>query len=365
MKRLILFLCLGLFLSFQHATHAQFNEPVISFEQLNHNFGQINEEGGMVDHIFTFKNTGSKALVINSVHSSCGCTIPVWPKEPIMPGATGDIKVTFNPINRPGAFRKSITVKSNARQSTTSLYIVGLVKAKPKTVADQYPIRMDGVRFKTNHISVTRIKKGESKTDTLFIMNDSDMDKKVTIQTPPPHLTFEIQPATLMPKQQGIIIVHFDSGKKDDWGFVMDKVFLSFNGVRYNNNLLAVSATIEENFSHLSEAELAKAAKMEFADESYNFGTIDQGKVVKHRFEFTNTGKTPLIIRKMTTTCGCTATEPSAYEIRGGESGYIDVEFNSTGKIGKQFQTVTLITNDPSKTSKLLRMIGTVSSKKK
>ncbi len=363
MKRSILLLCSGILLSGFITAQAQFKEAVISFENLNHNFGQIDEVGGLVEHTFSFTNTGSEPLVLNSVLSSCGCTIPEWSKEPIMPMGKGEIKVSFNPLNRPGAFRKSITVKSNSRQSTITLYIVGLVKAKPKSVADQYPIKMDGVRFKSNHISVTRIKKGEIKSDTLLIMNDTDMDKKVTITDPPEHLRFDIQPATLMPRQKGVIIVYFDSDKKDDWGFVMDKVYLNFNGVRYNNNLLAVSATIEENFENLSEADLKIAPKMVFEEESFNFGTIGPGEIVKHIYKFTNSGKKTLHIRKMSSTCGCTVSEPSSYEIAGGDTGHIAVEFNSTGKIGKQFQTITLVTNDPHKSTKLLRVIGTVKTK--
>ncbi|MCD6346044.1 MAG: DUF1573 domain-containing protein, partial [Bacteroidales bacterium] len=174
MIRSRLIICLFLLSLGSMNLHAQIKEPVISFDKLNHNFGVVKEEGGLVEHTFTFTNTGSEPLAINSVHSSCGCTIPKWTKKPIMPMEKGTIKVTFNPQDRPGAFRKSITVTSNARESNITLYIVGLVQAKPNSIADKYPIRMDGVRFKSNHLSVTKITTAEIKTDTLLIYNDSD-----------------------------------------------------------------------------------------------------------------------------------------------------------------------------------------------
>ncbi|MBT4411596.1 MAG: DUF1573 domain-containing protein [Bacteroidetes bacterium] len=365
MKRLTILLCSIILIGGFESLHAQLKDPVISIDKLNHNFGIVKEEGGLVYHTFNFTNNGSDPLVINNVRSTCGCTVAEWTKEPIMPMGKGTVKVSFDPQNRPGAFRKSITVSSNASESNITLYIVGLVQARPKSIADKYPIRMDGVRFKSNHLSVTRVNTAEIKTDTLLVFNDSDMDKKITIPDAPEHLRFEIYPATLMPKQKGEIVVHYDAKKKNDWGFVMDKVYLHFNGLRYNNNLLAVSATIEEDFSNLSSEQLKKAPKMEFDSEAFNFGTIEQGEVIKNSFSFKNTGKQTLIIRKQTSTCGCTASEPSALEIPGGESGHLDVVFNSTGKIGKQFQTITLITNDPHKSTKLLRVIGTVKPKSK
>ena len=154
----------------------------------------------------------------------------------------------------------------------------------------------------------------------------------------------------------------YDGAKKNDWGFVMDKVYLHFNGVKYPNNLLAVSATVEDNFDNLSAAQMKAAPKMDMPSETFNFGTIDRGETVKHVFEFKNTGGGLLKIHKMSSTCGCTASEPSAYEIAPGEEGNIAVTFNSAGKIGKQFQTITLITNDPHKPTKMLRVIGTVNT---
>lgn len=360
MKQLHLILFIVLLAAGNTGINAQFSEPAISFEKMNHNFGVLKEADGIVEHIFTFTNTGSKALLIKTVRSTCGCTVPDWPQEPIKPMEKGTIKVSFNPLNRPGAFRKGITVVSNAREPNTTLYIVGLVKAKAKTVADEYPMQMDGVRFKSNHMAVTRIKVGEIKTDTLKIYNNADISKAITIPDAPEHLRFEFHPSKLMPKQKGEIIVHYDAGKVSDWGFVMEKVFIHINGLKYVNNLLAISATIEENFDNLSAQQMNNAPKMDFEEEAFNFGTITKGEIIKYVFKFKNTGKETLVIRKMNSTCGCTVSEPSAYTIPPGENGHINVTFNSTGKIGKQFQTITLITNDPRKTTKLLRVIGTV-----
>lgn len=357
MKQLSTTLCL---LMLAAVMQAQFSQPAITFENLNHNFGVVMEAEGVVEHTFTFTNTGSEPLIITGVKTTCGCTVPEWSKEPIMPMKKGTIRVTFDPINRPGAFRKEIHVTSNGREPNTTLYIVGLVKPKTRTVYDDYPIQMNQVRFESNHLSVTKISSNEIKTDTLNMYNDSDSPVTVTVPEHPEHLRFEFLPATMNPKQKGAVVVHYDASLKKDWGFVMDKVFLHFSGVRFEKNLLAVSATIEESFDDLSAEELARAPRMLFSEEVFNFGTIAKGKEIDHVFSFENAGKQKLVIHKMSSTCGCTASEPSAWEIGPGEKGSIQVSFNSAGKIGKQFHTVTLITNDPHKPTKMLRVIGTV-----
>jgi hypothetical protein len=88
--------------------------PKIEFTETTYDFGTIKEENGAVTHVFEFKNTGDEKLVIISAIASCGCTTPKYPTEPIAPGATGKIKVTYNPSGRPGEFEKGVKVRYNA-----------------------------------------------------------------------------------------------------------------------------------------------------------------------------------------------------------------------------------------------------------
>ncbi len=108
-------------------SQAQSNDSTkIEFEKIVHDFGVI-ERGGDGTYIFKFKNVGNKPLVINRVSSSCGCTVPSYPKEPIPPGGSGEIKVTYN-TNILGRFSKNVTVFANA--PTVVLNIRGEVKEK-------------------------------------------------------------------------------------------------------------------------------------------------------------------------------------------------------------------------------------------
>jgi hypothetical protein len=92
-----------------------------------YDFGSI-QKGVPVSHDFEFSNQGTAPLLISNVKTTCGCTVPSYPKEPIMPGETEIIKVTYNAAH-PGKFNKQITVLSNAEVASYSLTISGEVLA--------------------------------------------------------------------------------------------------------------------------------------------------------------------------------------------------------------------------------------------
>ena len=96
--------------------------PVIHFEDTEHDFGRI-IEGETVSFSFNFTNTGKSDLLIAEVSSSCGCTVPTYPKEPIRPGESGVIKVAFNSNGRRGYQSKSVVVASNTQPNTTVISI--------------------------------------------------------------------------------------------------------------------------------------------------------------------------------------------------------------------------------------------------
>lgn len=126
MKKLLLSMVVMLFAL---VTNAQERQAEIKFETTVHDFGTF-AEGVQATYEFKFTNVGNAPLVLSGVNPSCGCTAPEWPKDPIMPGQSGKIKVTYNSTGRPNSFNKSITVTSNAKNGTLVLTIKGNVEPK-------------------------------------------------------------------------------------------------------------------------------------------------------------------------------------------------------------------------------------------
>ncbi|MDO6743645.1 DUF1573 domain-containing protein [Tenacibaculum soleae] len=105
----------------------------ISFDKEEYNFGTVTE-GEVVKTTFTVTNTGKTDLVITNAKASCGCTVPVWPREAIAPGKTGEIQVSFNTNGKPNRQSKSITLTTNTKKGREVLKISGMVTPKNKAV---------------------------------------------------------------------------------------------------------------------------------------------------------------------------------------------------------------------------------------
>lgn len=96
--------------------------PEIKFEEEEHDFGRITQ-GEKVSYAFKFKNIGKGNLIIASAAGSCGCTVPEFPKEPVLPGQEGKINVVFNSEGKSGIQEKTITVVTNCEPSTRVIRI--------------------------------------------------------------------------------------------------------------------------------------------------------------------------------------------------------------------------------------------------
>ena len=115
--------------------YAQQEQPEIKFDKTVHNFGTFSEKTPVQTAVFAFTNIGKAPLIINQAIASCGCTIPSYTKEPIMPGEKGTVKVTYNGKGKfPGHFKKSITIRTNGKVEMVRLYIEGDMKEEEQTV---------------------------------------------------------------------------------------------------------------------------------------------------------------------------------------------------------------------------------------
>ncbi|TSD67322.1 DUF1573 domain-containing protein [Inquilinus sp. KBS0705] len=128
MKKLIL-IC-TVILGFAFTASAQDDQKAeFKFNEEKHDFGKI-PQGTPVTTIFEFTNVGTEPLILTEVRPTCGCTIADYTKTPVLKGAKGSIKITYNAAVA-SAFNKTIVVTSNAKTPTKYLNIVGEVVAKP------------------------------------------------------------------------------------------------------------------------------------------------------------------------------------------------------------------------------------------
>jgi hypothetical protein len=105
------------------------DSTTVAFPEVEYYFDTI-QQGDIVEHTFAVKNTGEKNLYIANAFGSCGCTVPEYPKEPIPPGKTAQVKVTFNSAGKEGNQNKTITLVMNTSKRSEVLYLKGYVKPK-------------------------------------------------------------------------------------------------------------------------------------------------------------------------------------------------------------------------------------------
>lgn len=345
---------------------SQTTNSIISFVKTAHDFGAIKEDVGKVSVDFEFSNSGNSPLIIQRVVSSCDCAVVDWPKEPLIPGAIGKIKVVFNPINRPGAFDKLVTVYSNAQAPSVLLMIKGSVLARTKTIEEVYSRQLGDFRFKNTHAAFGRVFANDIKLDTIeFICIASATTKIGAKVVGMPHLFVKFIPESLNPQEKGIMIVKFDAKMKNDWGFVIDRFYLTQNNQDISGSMINVSASIEENFTALTDAQRVNSPKIELLEQNYEFGEVNEGQLLEKEFVFENIGKGDLIIRKIKPSCGCTTVEPAEKLIKPGKRSSVKASFRTNGFSGKVAKTITIITNDPVNPSVVIRMVGSIIPSKK
>ncbi|MCB2196571.1 MAG: DUF1573 domain-containing protein [Bacteroidetes bacterium] len=347
-------------LIFVSLVNAQQKGAFISFEKEVHDFGNIKESDGKVEYKFMFTNTGDAPLIINRVRASCGCTSPTWTEKPIMPGKTGYVSAVFDPANRPGKFNKSIFVETNTQKGRDILRIVGEVAPREKTVEDYYPKTIGDLRLETNHFAFIRVYNNQVKKDTLKIYNASDSDMRIGFSNVPQYLDLKVVPEVIKPGEKAYILGTYDGRKVNDWGFISSRLNVTINGESGNKQFLIVSARVEEDFSKLSEKELANAPKIVFEDESFNFGQTKPVDKIEHEFKFTNKGKSDLVIRKIRSTCGCTTVAPEKEVIKPGESSSFKAIFKPGSRKGMQSKSIYVISNDPKNSNVRLSIRGEI-----
>ena len=288
------------------------------FVEETHDFGDVKEEDGPITYQFEFTNTGTTPLIISTVKASCGCTTPGWSKEPVMPGKKGFVKAQYNPLNRPGAFKKSLTITSNGENPREVLYIQGNVIPKVKTLEEELRVKIGALRMKNKTVNMGRVTTEKEVMRKIEVYNDSDSVLSFTGNfLAPEFIKLSFEPATLEPKAKGEIKINFNPNFKDNLGFQ-----------NYNVKFFTDESDDQEKELNV-------------------MGKISKNTVKETQFTLTNGGKNSLNIRKVMSNCNCVIAQLRDYDVKPGESTTLTAKFDSQGRRGNQLKTITIYSNDP------------------
>lgn len=334
----------------------------IQFAEQVHDFGQVKEEGGPIQHTFEFTNSGEVPVKILDVKASCGCTIPNWTKEEVAPGEKGIVMAQYDPNNQAGVFNKTLTVTTNAEPNVAILTIKGTVKPRPRTAEDDFPAALGNLRVKYRGFNMGKVTTEGPVTKVFEVYNQGDnpLEFKDKVEGPK-HVKVTFNPKEIAPKSRGEIVITYDVLARQELGWVSDNLVLFTNepGEEGRKNF-SVLATIEEYFPPMTEAELAKAPRLQLDKTMHDFGDAKEGTLVETEFVITNMGQQELNIRKTKANCGCTVSTPEKDTLQPGESSKIKVTFDTRGRQGNQYKTVTIFSNDPTAPTQMVTIKGSV-----
>ncbi len=331
-------------------------QPVMQFDTLEHDFGQVKELGGIVQHRFVYKNIGDKPLIINRVHTSCGCTSPAWSKEPVLPGRSGYIDVSFDPRDRPGSFTKSIIVSCNAKEESVTLYITGSVTPRPEPLSSSYPYAMEGLRLKATTVNFNKIAAGQTGTKEIEVVNPSKANIVIAPDptNTPPYFQVSVKPSILKPGEKGTIKCTFNTAKFTEYDYVTFDVPILVNTYSHD---LHTKAIIHEVFTEKTKK---KAPVLELENRQVDLGDMASGEVKKFTLTYRNTGIDTLKIRAVRNACDCIALKIDTPSVPPGGEGRISAVFDSEGRTGKQDRYLTIISNSPTTQQTVCRITANI-----
>lgn len=326
-------------------------QAVITFEKTEHDFGKINEADGRVSVVFNFKNEGMAPLVLSNVRASCGCTTPTWTKEPVEPGKTGAITVTYNPNGRPGRFQKTVTITSNASEPTKKVYIKGEVIPKQAKPVNQYKIAVGALNMKAKSLDLGTIKHGQKASGELEYTNQQKEDHKVELATNGETNAFLIHQVTLpevKPNEVGKFIFATDTKGSKLYGPVEVYAYVVVDGKKEltDDYKLTIKANIEEDFSNLTVEQKQNAPILETLS-NFDGGKVAAGKTLKFAFPIKNTGVNPLEIHRVYSSNDILVVKSTPKPIKSGKKGNVAIDINARDlKPGPYSRELTVISND-------------------
>jgi hypothetical protein len=336
-----------------------FAQPVMKLSATEVNFGTFKEEAGKQSRDIEVLNAGNGPLVIQNIVASCGCTTPTWTKEPIPAGGKGRITASYDPTGRPGQINKTLSVYTNSKPEIAVIALKGEVIARERTIEENFTFPVGPVRFESNHLAFTNIRKTEKKIRIMQVINPSARPIKIGFAQYPEHLSLKANPEIIKPGQKGIIEGTYDATKNQGWGNVSDMVKIKLNDTIQETVYYYISANLVEDFSQMTREDLENAPVFKVESTNIDLGKIPGSTAKEAEFKFTNAGKSDLIIRHVRSTCGCTAVQggTQGIGIKPGQSNSIKAVFNSGGFKGRVTKAIYVYTNDP-KNSEVVLMIN-------
>lgn len=340
------------------------SQAQIEFGERRYDFGKIEEELGKVSCNFEFKNTGNEPLVISNVRASCGCTVPEYTQEPIQPGETGEVKITFNPAGRPGKFSKSIYVYTNTEPNRTILRVMGNVVRDETTVtATQYAYRIGDLALNSLHLSMGKLPKGRTSQSSIEIVNVGQEALAPQVINVPSHIQVAFTPDTLHKNERGIMSITYNSDAIADWGYRLDEFNITGTttsatpSADATYNTITVSGILQEDFDSYTDEEREQAPILAVGRQQVDFKVITGTQKATRDIYIANVGFSPLKIHKIRCDNSIITARVKRTTLKPGQSTLLTIEVDPMrARSNTIVSDIYIVSNSPSNSTQAVHI---------
>lgn len=249
---------------------------------------------------FQMKNDGNKALVINKVLKSCGCTSVEYPKKRIAAGESFMVKVTYD-AKQMGSFVKQLVIYSNASEDPMLLSMRGRVVEQISDFSGEYTCMLGNLKADMDEVEFDDVNRGDRPVQRIHIFNPTNDVLEPVVMHLPPYLTAQVSPSKLAPHHAGEISIILDSKKLHDFGLNQTSLYLGERpGDKVSSDKeITASAVLLPGFDKMTKEQKENAPKIVLSTTTLDLGSFRGKKKLKGEIQITNTGKSTLDIRSM------------------------------------------------------------------
>lgn len=336
-----------------------FAGSVARWKSVSHDFGAFDEDMGKVTSDFVVVNDGDAPMMIYAARASCGCTVPRFTTDPIAPGDSAVIKVTYDPTGRPGKFSKKVKVETNCDPAQNILTINGVVIGASNTLRARFPIEAGNLKLRNKTVTFGDIRKGGTKTAFLDGYNQSNDTIRPVVTGLPAYMTVSTNPEAVPPGEQVTFTFFYNSARSSEWGMTSDVVNVSPAVKSDISQPVELIAIVNEDFSRMTPEKRERAPKVALSTTAIDLGKTAVGTRNDAEIIIENFGKDPLIIRKVSSLDPAVEVSVNKTEVKGGSQAKIKVK-TDTRKCDSDIinARITVITNDPDRPVSNIRVVG-------
>ncbi len=318
----------------------------VRFDNDRHDFGSVIWKNPC-HAIFKVVNDGEKPLGIKEVRTDCGCAVAEWPRQPIAPGATAEVAVTFD-AELLGHFEKQVAVYTDVSDKVYYLTLRGNVVTELTGNAENFPYHVGEIFLDADNLEFDDVRRGDNPVKTIQIYNSGRQTFTPDLMHLPKYLTVTAEPEDVRPGRTARLRFVLDSEKLRAYGLTQTSIYLSrFPGDRVTpDNEIVVSATLLPDLDQ-SEAALSAAPCAQLDSMSIDFGSLDGKKKMKREVVLTNTGRSLLKVTALQVYNPGIGVSLGKRTLEPGQSTKLKITLNAASGTFKGRRRVLMITNDP------------------